>query len=167
LARNADVGEDGSFAVPDIGMDRYLITVNGLPAGYYVKSIRLEKEELLVDGVTFTEKPEHPLEVVLSAQAAAVHGSVTGAGAGATVALVPQGEPRRARPEFYRTVLTDQRGQFTLADLPPGEYKLFAWEDVENGAWMDPEFLKQIEAQGKPVTLREGTVEDLELKAIP
>jgi hypothetical protein len=32
---------------------------------------------------------------------------------------------------------------------------------------MDPDFLKSIEAQGKPVTLHEGGVEDLELKAIP
>jgi hypothetical protein len=167
LQRRADVGGDGGFTLPDINADRYFVSVTGLPEGYYVKSIRLGKADVLEDGVEFPKKPEDSLEVVVSGKAAAIHGSVTDAGAGVTVVLVPRGEKRRARPEFYRTALTDPRGRFTLAGLPPGEYKLFAWEDVENGAWMDPDFLKPLEAQGKPVTLREGAVEDLELKAIP
>ncbi len=167
LRRSADVSGDGGFTLPDIHADRYFVTVPGLPEGYYVKSIRLGKEDLLEDGVEFTRKPEDSLEVVVSGKAAAIHGSVTDAGAGVTIALVPQGEKRRSRPQFYRTTLTDPRGRFTLASLPPGEYQLFAWEDVENGAWMDPGFLKPVEVQGKPITLREGAVEDVELKAIP
>jgi hypothetical protein len=167
LRRSADVGGNGGFTLPDINADRYFVTVPGLPEGYYVKSIRLGKEDLLEDGVEFPKKPEDSLEVVVSGKAAAIHGSVTDAGAGVTIALVPRGEKRRARPEFYRTALTDPRGRFTLASLPPGEYQLFAWEDVENGAWMDPDFLKPVEGRGKPITLREGAVEDVELKAIP
>jgi hypothetical protein len=167
LARNADVAEDGAFVLPDVNLDRYFVSVAGLPEGYYVKSIRLAKEDVLGNGADFTEKPEQPLEVVLSAKAATVRGTVAGAGAGVTVVLVPPGAKRRARAEFYRVSLTDQGGKFTLANLPAGEYKLFAWEDVENGAWMDPAFLKPVEAQGKPISLREGVVEDLELKAIP
>lgn len=30
--------------------------------------------------------------------------------------------------------------------IAPGAYKLFAWEDVETGAYKDPEFLKAFEA---------------------
>ena len=141
--------------------------VTGLPEGYYVKSIQLGKGDVLEDGVEFTQEPEQPLLIVLSAKAATIRGSVTGAGAGVTIALVPQNNKLLERPEFYRTALTDQRGRFTLANLPPGEYKVFAWGDVENGAWMDPDFLKPVEEQGMPITMREGAAADLELKAIP
>jgi len=166
LARSAAVGEDGSFTLPDVSLDRYFVSAGGLPAGYYVKFIRLGKEDVLVDGVDFTQQPEEPLEIVLSARAAVIRGSVTGAGAGVAVALVPAERKRRARPEFYKNALTDSQGKFILENLPAGEYKLFAWNDVENGAWMDPDFLKPVEALGKPVTLREGEVANVELAAI-
>jgi hypothetical protein len=167
LARNADVGADGGFTLPDVNADRYFVSVTGLPEGYYVKSIRLGKGDVLEDGAEFTPKLEQGLEVVLSAKAATIRGSVTGAGAGVTIALIPQAEKRRARPEFYRTALTGRSGRFSLANLPPGEYKVFAWEDVESGAWMDPDFLKLVEEQGTPISLGEGAVADIELKAIP
>ncbi len=167
LARSADVGEDGGFSLPDVNADRYFVSVTGLPEGYYVKSIRLGKGDVLEDGVEFTQEPEQSLVVVLSTKAATIRGSVAGAGAGVTIALVPQNQKLFERPEFYRTALTDQRGRFTLANLPPGEFKVFAWDDVENGAWMDPDFLKPVEEQGMPITMREGAAADLELKAIP
>jgi hypothetical protein len=166
LGRSAVVGEDGGFTFPDVNADRYFVSVTGLPEGYYVKSVRLGKGDVLEDGVEFMQEPEQPLVVVLSTKAATIRGSVTGAGAGVTIALVPQNKKLLERPEFYRTALTDQRGRFTLANLPPGEYKVFAWEDVENGAWMDPDFLKPVEEQGMPITMREGVVADVELKAI-
>jgi hypothetical protein len=53
-----------------------------------------------------------------------------------------------------------------MTGLPPAEYKLFAWEDVEDGAWIDPEFLKPFEGKGKRVTVREGGSETVELKLI-
>ena len=39
-------------------------------------------------------------------------------------------------------------------DLTPGEYKVYAWEDVEMGAYMDPDFMKPIESKGEGLTLR-------------
>ena len=65
---------------------------------------------------------------------------------------------------YYKTVTTDQRGRFTIID--PGEYKVFAWEDVEPGAYMDPEFVHPVESQGEPVTIRESSHENLQLKLI-
>ena len=167
LARSTGVGADGGFTFPDVNADRYFVSATGLPDGYFVKSIRLGKVNVREDGAEFTQKLEQPLEIVLSAKAATIRGSVTGAGAGVTIALVPQNKKLREQPEFYRTALTDRSGKFTLANLPLGEYKVFAWEDVESGAWMDPDFLKPLEEQGTAITMREGVVADLELKAIP
>jgi hypothetical protein len=165
MNRSAEIAEGGTFTLPDMTADTYFISVAGLPDGYYVKSARWGKEEVFESGVSLAAKSEGPLEIVLSAKPATIRGSMAGAAAGVTVALVPQSQKRRARPEFYRSALTDSQGRFTFANLPPGEYKLFAWDDVESGAWTDPEFLKPIEAKGQLVTLREGSTEEIELKS--
>jgi hypothetical protein len=68
---------------------------------------------------------------------------------------------------FYRSVKTDRSGAFQLKGLPPGEYKLYAWESVENRAWVDAEFLKPVEAKAKAVTIREGDSQIVEIKVIP
>lgn len=61
--------------------------------------------------------------------------------------LVPQEKERRDRAEYYKTTTTDQNGNYTLKGLVPGEYKAYAWEDVEPGAYLDSDFLKPIEEQ--------------------
>ena len=43
---------------------------------------------------------------------------------------------------------------------------MFAWDDVEDTAWMDPEFLKPYEDKGKLVTVRDGSSETVELRVI-
>jgi hypothetical protein len=68
---------------------------------------------------------------------------------------------------YYKNVTTDQYGLFTVKNLDPGEYKVFAWEDVEAGAYMDPEFVKPMEGHGESVTIRESSRERLQLKLIP
>jgi hypothetical protein len=164
------VGEDGAFSGADVNLDRYRVTVNGLPQGFYVKSIRLGAAEALENTLDLTRAPEQPLEIVVSAKAASIAGVVKAAGgapdSGVTVVLVPRSAKRRNRAEWYRSAVTDQNGKFLLAGLAPGEYTLLAWEDVEDGAWFDPDFLKPIEAKGTPITVGEGAAETVELKAM-
>ena len=57
-------------------------------------------------------------------------------------------------------------GQFHFKSVPPGEYKLFAWEDVESGAWLDPDFIKPLDDKGKSVTIRADGQENADLVAI-
>ena len=159
-AREADVAADGAFTLPDGSPDRYFASVTGMPDGFYIKSIRLAKQNVLENGADLPEKPEQPLEIALSPKAGSIRGTVTGAQAGVVVALVP------SKGREYRNTTTDEHGRFTIANLPPGEYKLFAWEEVEDGAWMDPAFLKPIESKGTPVTVREATAETVELKPL-
>jgi hypothetical protein len=75
---------------------------------------------------------------------------------GATVVLVP--EPAKRQQGFaYRTATLDQYGKFNLIGIPPGEYKLFAWDAVEPGQWMDPEFLAGFESKGKALSIGQST----------
>jgi hypothetical protein len=64
--------------------------------------------------------------------------------------------PRRQRGDLYKFVSTDDLGSFQLRGLAPGEYKLFAFERVEEGAWQDPEFIKLFEDLGTSLRVDEG-----------
>ena len=49
----------------------------------------------------------------------------------------------------------------------PGEYKVYAWEDLEAGAYMDPDFMKPIDSKGEALTLRENDQKSLQLTLVP
>ena len=85
---------------------------------------------------------------------------------GATVVLVPQELERRDQPQYYRTATTDAAGAFSLRNLDPGQYKAFAWTDIEPGAYFDPDFLRPVENRGESITIREGSQENTKLKLI-
>ena len=53
--------------------------------------------------------------------------------------------------DLVRTTISDQDGRVTMPNVPPGEYKLFSWESIDNGAFFDPEVLKRFEQQGRAI----------------
>ena len=58
--------------------------------------------------------------------------------------------------DLYRTAISDANGQFSIRSIVPGDYKLFAWEDIEPFAYTDPDFLRKYEELGTPVWLSES-----------
>ena len=148
--------EGDQFATQNnVAPDRYEVQVERLAAGTYVKSIRSGDTDVLNDGLTIAPGGTVQFEITLASDAAKVEGTVTNQsdqpGPGATVVLVP--EPKfRARGDLFKTATTDQYGHFEFATVAPGEYKVFAWDDVEPGIWNDPEFLKEHEKKGAAVT---------------
>ena len=54
-------------------------------------------------------------------------------------------------------------GQFSLKNLPAGEYLLVAVTEVDEGQWFDPKFLASIAAAGIGVRITDGqrTVQNL------
>ncbi|MGD0301711.1 MAG: hypothetical protein ABSE86_31935, partial [Bryobacteraceae bacterium] len=75
------------------------------------------------------------------------------------------GSPRS--PTRYKTTDTDQNGHFVIKGLAPGEYKIYAWEDLEQGAEQDPDFMKPHESDGEKVSIKERAHETVQLKLIP
>jgi hypothetical protein len=68
----------------------------------------------------------------------------------ATVVLVPDGS-RQQRLDLYKVTTTNSAGRFRLANVPPGDYTAFAWEDIETGAWLDPQVVRLDEGRGAQV----------------
>jgi hypothetical protein len=62
---------------------------------------------------------------------------------------------------------TDKSGLFQFRGLPPGEYRVLAWEDVDPGAWFNPAFLATFERYVTAITLSEGRGQTMNVTAIP
>jgi hypothetical protein len=163
------VDSTGAFQLRDVSADVWNVSLTGLPGGYYVQSIRAGQTDVLRQGFD-TSGSAMRLEIVVAPNAPSLNGVVRDskeeAVAGATVVLAPQEPERRDRMQGYRTATTDQRGSFVLKDIAPGEYKVFAWEDIEAGAYMDPEFRKPVEGKGERINLKEGDSQTVAIRVI-
>ena len=141
---------------------RYAVTVTGVPETCYVQSVKYGGSEVTDAGVEMTNGGV--LEVTVSAAAARVDAVVVDkdgkAGWHAVVALIPT--------DGGLTVVqtADENGILSFKGLKPGDYRLLAWEDVEQGAPYDPDFLKPFEALAKSVKLEAASHEAVQLKAI-
>jgi hypothetical protein len=156
------VGADSRFTLNGVTAVPFAINVSGFPDNCYLKSVRYGGREVPESGLDMSGGG--PLEITLSATAAAVDGVVMDKDnkpvGGAMVALIPKdGSPISGRS-------ADENGIISFKGLKPGEYKLIAWEDVEQGAWMDPDFAKPFDSKAKTVKLDASGHEAVQLKAI-
>ena len=165
----APVQADGTFTLQQVGQDAYSLSWNGLPRNAYVKTARLGSVDVLKDGVRLERQPDVPLEIVISSNTGTADGTVSNdrqePSINTTFVLVPD-LARRYRADLFRSGSTDAAGRIHLEDVPPGDYKAFAWEDVESGAWQDPEFIRQYEERGRPIRVSENGQASIELRVI-
>jgi 5-hydroxyisourate hydrolase-like protein (transthyretin family) len=136
----------------------YLFRIAGLPQGTFVKSVNQGRTDILTDGLHITGVPENRLEIVLGRNAGVLTGRVVNpkqeSEPNVKVVLVPT--RNRSRVDLYQSTSTDANGRFRFEGIPPDEYKLFAWQEVEEGAWHDPNFIRIDEGRGIPVDVHPG-----------
>jgi hypothetical protein len=172
----AQVNPDGSFRFEATsfrsGPGEYRVSMNpsvgtsGMPASWYLKEAKLDDTEAMNNPVRLPAQAT--LNLFVSSRGGQVGGVLRNA-QGQPVprmyaVLIPEGWSRQ---DQIRQVLTDPTGRFSFPNLAPGNYKLFAWEDVESGSWFDPEWVKDWEEKGTTVRLAEGGKEEIDLKTIP
>jgi hypothetical protein len=120
-----------------------------------IKSIRLGQTDVS-GGIPITATTQDRLEIVVTTESSSITGTVIDSrrmpAAGATVVLVPATARRNAT--LYDSTISDASGRFRLQGIVPGDYLLFAWEDVEPGAWRDPDFLRPFESLGRLVRVQ-------------
>jgi hypothetical protein len=135
----------------------------------YLKSIGLGSLDVLKDGLHLDTPPQGRLEVVVGISDGGVSGSVLSQKKepvpNVVVALVPD-STLRYRTDLYKAVGTNISGHFDFKNVAPGNYKLFAWDEVETGAWLDPDYLKAFESLGTPVHIADTGQETTELTVI-
>jgi hypothetical protein len=163
------VAADGTFTLRNVGSQEYRLRVTGLPPGAYIQSGRIGTVDAL-NAPFGVDSAQAMLQLQLGFSAGHVSGAVSdprgNAAAGAQVVLVPD-ETRRGRNDAYFTATSDRNGQFILNNVPPGSYKLFAWEDIPEGAYQYPDFLRRYEDRGQSLSVTPNGTVNANAKLIP
>jgi hypothetical protein len=150
--------DDGTFIIPQLPRTRYSITND--TADTCLADISQGGKSVYDDGFIGGMDAE-PIEVVLSNQCGTVQVQVVDdknkAVSHAFVSLVPAMEHRR-NPELYKRSIFDVAASKypPIKRIPPGEYKLFAWDNIPPNAELNEQFLSKYEDRGVRVTVRHG-----------
>jgi len=135
----------------------------------YVKSIRVGGKDLLTDILQVDETFRDSIEIVVGTNPGALEGRVLTEQkqpAGSVwVALLPKSSLRYKTDHRY--IATDLNGRFQLPNVAPGDYEVFAWENIEKLDWQEPKFMRSYESRGTPVHIDEGSKAAIEFTAIP
>jgi hypothetical protein len=171
ISRNMhQANADGSFTIERLPVGDFRINLLRLDPQNYVKSMRMGSDDVLNDGLHISGAPNTLLEIVIGGNAGRIEGSVLNsrneALANRTVVLVPDARLRR-RSDLYKAASTDIAGRFKMQGITPGDYKLFAWDNVETGAWQNRDFIQGYENAGRPIRIDEGSNESIQLQVIP
>jgi hypothetical protein len=151
----------GDFTIPRLFPGQWGLDLE-LPEGTYVADLLQDGESVYDDGVLDVGAESAGfVELVLGSNGGFVEGNVRHpegrSGVDTTVVLVPDG-PRRANPMLFRTARPGGDGGFSIADVAPGAYTVFAWEGAADTAWMNPDFLGRFEGAGLRVEIFPGEV---------
>jgi hypothetical protein len=151
----AEVAADGTFTLRDVGAMEYRVRVMGLPQGAYIQAGRIDTTDAL-NAPFSVDNQGSQLQLQLGFAPGRVSGTVSddrGAPAPGVQAVLVPDEARRGRNDAYFAATTDRNGQYAFSNVPPGRYKLFAWEDVPAGAYQYPDFIRRYEDRGQTITV--------------
>jgi hypothetical protein len=161
---------DGSFVIPSITTGKFRVSISGAPEGTYLEAVHFNGRDLGESPLTIDGEPHGSLELFVSRSAGALQGiaqNINGQPiADATVVLVPALQ-RRKNPDFFKSAMTDQNGAFAIHSIPPGEYSLLAWEDIDPGTWLIPELLREFEGRSQKITIDRGSEASHVVRVIP
>ncbi len=165
------VEPDGTFQWRNVPAGNYSLQLGpegSFSADWYVKSAVVggrvaDPFAISVDGGAIS------LDLIASANGGVIEGIVTDSDghpiADAVVLAAPE-MSLRSHADHFRKTVSDQNGHFSLHGIPPGQYSLFAWDDVEGDAYYDPQFLKNYEQRASSLRISEGDRKSVQLQVI-
>jgi hypothetical protein len=159
--------QNGVFQIVGLREGEYRLTIAGIPQGFYIRSIQYDGEDILNEPFRFAGAGGGTVSVVLRRGAAQVTGTVTDFQSrvvpGIPVMLIPAD---RQRIDLYRGTIADESGRFSFVGFPPGQYRVYSFDGIEQGAQFDPDFMQRYEQQGQPVLLAESSTSDVNVRLI-
>ena len=159
---------DGAFRVFNLTPGEYAFDIDYL-WDQYIKEARFGGVDVLNRPLRFAGSETGPLEIVVSSSMGSIDGKVLNRQletiAAVQVVLVP--DRNRERAKLFRAVTTDANGNFSIPNIAPGDYKLFAWESLEPNGYFDPELLRRSESTGLPIHVDELSKQTVSLTAVP
>ncbi|HEY6351587.1 MAG TPA: carboxypeptidase regulatory-like domain-containing protein [Candidatus Angelobacter sp.] len=148
--------------------DRYRVNVPNLPQDFYLKSVRVSGREVantdVVIGGRHTE-----IDLLVSPGGGHIEGTTLNDKhepvSGSYVLLVPDSSDK-LDADLIRPAHCDVKGKFVMRGVPPGSYKLFAFENAEAEILNQPDLLKNYEQNSQSVKVEEAGKYTLEIKPV-
>jgi hypothetical protein len=136
----------------------------------FVESIRQGSADVYDNGLSVTAQSAGELDVRIGTGPGIIQGTVFDLSqnpvASTGVFLVPTGE-RRANMQLYRGTQSDTNGKFTMNGVVPGQYQLYSWQDVVQGAYQNEEYRRRYEGRGTNVSVTRSATVTVEVRRIP
>jgi hypothetical protein len=163
---NAQVDDAGKFILPGVAAMTYRVNLQGLPTGAYLIAGKFGSNDALGDPLAVDQSAPLALQIGFAPGqvAVSVADAVGQPFSGAITVLIPA---TRNRTDLYKQATSDQAGQVSFTGIAPGDYKVLAWEDVPQGAYVNADFLQPYEERAQSVHVdRTGSV-SAQVKVIP
>jgi hypothetical protein len=163
--QTGDVKSDGTFAFKSVPAGSYVLMIAGSGAKC-VESVTTNGEyqngqELKI--------PQGPMTTSLQINtvdcSGVIRGSVIGDGVSPSRVLVVV---ESVSSGLSLRLQADQIGRFQIRAIPPGNYRLYAWQDDLNVEYRSPKFLGRYAQKGTEISVRDGEItDDVQLSLIP
>lgn len=168
-AGSAAASHDLAFATRLRPGDEYTISAHGLPQNFYLKSVQVNGEPVDPAKVSVSDQSAD-VDLVISSSGGYVEGLVIdesgNAYAAAAVVLIPE-ESRRDDASLFRSASSDKNGHFQMRGIPPGNYELLAFDDVDlNALIAQPDIVRLFEDRAVTFAVEEQTDYNTALKII-
>ncbi len=146
-----------SFAINEMVPGSYRLDAFPL-SPFYVKSATLAGQDILNNEVPISQAAG-PIEIQLRDDGGSIEGDAVDA----------NGQPAAAGIMLLRGAIraanltTQPNGHFKLQNVAPGDYTIFAWDNPDEVAYADPDWMRRNGAAGMAVTVAAGQSQQIKL----
>ena len=167
----AEIDSQGNFKFPSVADGTYRLVVPMRLTAFgqltCLTDMRQGARSIAGDGIITVEHGQaEPVELHITSSCGIVTGRVTDNGAvvgGALVVLVPTNTGLQ-NPMLRRMEDSNPEGEFTIPGVPPGRYKLFAWQPDPTGEVSKPDFILKHDSIGKSVVVSPAATSQIQLE---
>jgi hypothetical protein len=149
----------GAFELPNLLPVTYALEVDALPGDSYVKSVTFRGRPVVDWQLDLTAGAGGDLVIDVSPDGGQITGKVDQPGV--LVQIWPAGG------ESARSVKSDARGEFHFGSLAPGDYRVLAWQDLDDDLAQYAPFRAHFDADAVKVHTGEKGRERVEPRVIP
>jgi hypothetical protein len=153
----ATSAQDGSFVIHNVIPAVYRMNCAGLPADAFIARIMQGERDVIKNGVDVVAATDTTVMVHAFAGGGTIEGTILNfAGPNFSNAAVALISDAPGTGHLSQIVASDQKGGFTIRAVAPGDYHLYAWNEIDGSAYLNPDFMKNYEGQGTPVKVERG-----------